>query len=179
MILPVSFRPQRGFTMVELIVVMVLVGILGAIGASRFFDRAGFDLPAYAEQLRTMLRFAQKSAIARNAPVFVRFEENRISLCLAEPSGGCPPAAQVASPGGIGLGDEASETQCGKGNWYCVGTPVGVAWTTAPVLDWLRFDALGRPSQPGGVLGGLTLTITGGRSESQTVRVTEETGYVR
>jgi MSHA pilin protein MshC len=171
-------RRARGFTMVELIVVMILIGILGAVGAGRFFDRAAFDVPAYAEQVRAMLRYAQKAAIARNTPVYVRFEENRISLCHAIPSSGCGADRQVAVPGGFSAGDDATRSQCGSGNWYCLGKPTGISWTTSPSPDWLMFDALGRPVLPGNVPGGLALSISGGR-DTANVFVTEETGYVQ
>lgn len=164
--------------MVELIVVMILIGILGAVGAGRFFDRAAFDVPAYAEQVRAMLRYAQKAAIARNTPVYVRFEENRISLCHAIPSSGCGADRQVAVPGGFSGGDDATRSQCGSGNWYCLGKPAGISWTTSPSPDWLMFDALGRPVLPGNVPGGLALSISGGR-DTANVFVTEETGYVQ
>lgn len=164
--------------MVELVVVLVLVGIMAAIGASRFFDRSGFDTHAYGGQVRAMLRHAQKAAIARNAPVYVRFEENRISLCHANPASGCGAAWLVPNPGGFASGDEATRNQCGSGNWYCIGRPAGISWTAAPSPDWLMFDALGRPLLPGGAPGGLSLAISGGR-DSISVSVTQETGYVQ
>jgi MSHA pilin protein MshC len=173
-----AFRGQSGFTMVELVVVIVLVGILAAVGVARFFDRSAFDTHAYAEQVRAMLRYAQKSAIARNTPVYVRFEENRISLCHAIPASGCGAAWLVANPGGLGGGDEATRNQCGSANWYCIGRPPGITWTASPSPDWLMFDALGRPLLPGGSPGGLALAISGGR-DAVTVSVTQETGYVQ
>lgn len=170
-------RP-RGFTTIELIVVLVLVGILAAIGAGRFFDRGGIETYTYGEQVRAMLRYAQKAAIARNTSVYVRFDENRMSLCHAEPAGACAPAARVVAPGSFSAGDDATRTQCGSGNWYCIGKPPGITWTASPSPDWLEFDALGRPLLPGGQSGGLALTINSGR-DAVTVSVTEETGYVQ
>jgi len=164
--------------MVELIVVLILTGILAAIGVGRYFDRAGFDVPTYAEQVRAMLRFAQKAAVARNRDVYVRFEDNRAYLCHAAPGGGCAANQQVSIPGGFSAGDDATRGQCGSGNWYCLGKPANLSWSTSPALDWLRFDALGRPFLPGEAAGGLSLTITSGK-ESATVQVLEETGYVQ
>jgi MSHA pilin protein MshC len=164
--------------MVELVVVIVLIGILGAIGASRFFDRSGFESRAVAEQVRSMLRFAQKAAIARNRPVYIRFEENRISLCHAEPKGPCAPADAVPMPGGFTASDEATREQCGTANWYCIGRPAGIAWDATPAPDFLAFDALGRPIHPGGRPGGMQLTVSGGGDEVG-ISVSEETGYVQ
>jgi len=55
----VSFGWAQGFTMVELVTVMVVIGILGAIGASRFFDNNTFAGRAYADQAKSVVRYAQ------------------------------------------------------------------------------------------------------------------------
>jgi len=164
--------------MVELIVVMVLVGIMAAIGAGRFFERSAFDTNVYGQQVRAMLRFAQKAAIARNTPVYVRFEDNRISLCHANPATGCPATSMVANPGGFAAGEDATRNQCGSANWYCIGRPPGITWSTTPVPEWLMFDALGRPLLSGGQASGLALAISGGK-DSVTISVMQETGYVQ
>jgi MSHA pilin protein MshC len=176
----VRLDTAAGFTTIELIVVIVLTGILAAIAGDRFFTRTAYDVPSGAEQARTMLRYAQKVAVARNAPVFVRFEPNRISLCHADPSGGCAAAQMVPNPGGFSAGDDATRTHCGTANWYCLGRPAAITVGLNPVVNWLRFDALGRPSRSDGSAGGVVLSFSAaGVAGSQTVTVTEETGYVQ
>jgi MSHA pilin protein MshC len=171
-------RPAaRGFTMVELIVVMVLVGILGAIGAARFFDRRAFDTAEFAEQSRTMLRYAQKVAIAQNRPVFVRFDSESISLCFNSEAP-CAPNQQVHAPGASN--SAADGIYCTSSAWACERRPRNSAYTVSlggmPRL--MFFDALGRPfdaatNQPVG----FTLTISGDGS-STPINVASETGYV-
>ena len=57
--------------MVELVTVIVVMGILGAIAASRFFDGDTFAGRAYSDQVKSVIRYAQKLAIAQNRRVFV------------------------------------------------------------------------------------------------------------
>lgn len=161
----------RGFTTVELILVIVLIGILGSIAASRFFDRSSFDTRSNAEQVRALLRFAQKAAIARNNPVYVRFEEDRMSLCYVRPEAGCPADAVPAHPA-----SGANGARCGNG--YCIDRPDGVRWDASPVSDWIMFDPLGRPVLVGGRPGGIALTISADGT-SENLRINEETGYVQ
>lgn len=57
--------------MVELITVIVIVGIMGAMVAPRFFDNNVFQSRGAADQTRAALRYAQKMAIAQHNNVSV------------------------------------------------------------------------------------------------------------
>jgi MSHA pilin protein MshC len=177
--------------MVELIVVMLLVGILGAIGAERFFSRTGFDLAGYAEQLRAMMRYAQKLAVAQHREVYVLGGANGFALCYANAMP-CPAAQLVLAPGGANSGGAATQAFCVTGgayadNWYCEGRPDGV--TLAPAtIPAFYFNALGKPYLAADLPAGggssadssfatTTLNVSG---DGTTIPVTiyQETGYV-
>jgi MSHA pilin protein MshC len=170
--------------MVELIVVMVLIGILGAVGVARFFDRAGFDADAFTEQTRSMLRYGQKVAIAQRRAVFVHLDPGRVWLCFSNVAP-CPPTAQVPAPSGGNSATGATAQNCTPATWYCEGTPAGISYTLSPEAtfaganSYLSFDALGRPygPTPGADFPGLAITIQGD-GQVRTVSVALETGYV-
>lgn len=62
---------QIGFTLVELITVMVIVGILAVAVLPRFFTVGDFEDRGSADQVESLLRFAQKTAIAQHRPISV------------------------------------------------------------------------------------------------------------
>ena len=66
-----STKGHRGFTLVELITIMVILGILAAVAVPRFFDRGTFDSRRFSEEVRATLRLAQKLAIAQRRNVCV------------------------------------------------------------------------------------------------------------
>jgi MSHA pilin protein MshC len=54
----------HGFTLIELVTSIVIIGVLGAIVAPRFFDTSAFNERGYVDEVAFTLRYAQKIAIA-------------------------------------------------------------------------------------------------------------------
>jgi MSHA pilin protein MshC len=172
--------------MVELIVVMVLIGILGAIGAARFFNRTGFDAAAFAEQSAAMLRYAQKLAIAQNRPVYVQASTQGIKLCYTA-NNPCGNNERVAAPSGSNSGSTGTRAFCTGATayapaWDCEGVPPGASMTlSAATAGAFYFNGLGRPylstDTGDSSFTGLSLTITGD-DFTRTISVAQETGHV-
>jgi MSHA pilin protein MshC len=194
-------RRQRvgGFTIVELVTVILLVGILGAIGVSRFFDSTAFENRAYADQVRTLLRYAQKMAIAQNRPIFVRSDGNGFAICS---NAACDANGMIIAPGGNNNGSAATRQYCLQGNvyaaqWMCIGRPASVvvaAEVVRPELGaggFFSFDGSGRPYNRNGAampaqqsnaavvnLPAMTLSFTSGSNITR-LNIWPETGFVQ
>lgn len=140
---------QRGFTLVELIMTIVIVGILSAVVAPRFFDTNVFQSRGFADQVQASLRYAQKIAIAQRRFVCVAFTSSTVSL-----STGASAACGTPLPSLTGTGN------------YVITSPAS-SITISPVPATLDFNGLGRPNAP--------TTVTAG---GVTITVEAETGYV-
>ena len=64
---------HQGFTLVELIMVIVLLGILAAVAAPRMFNTTDFYARGFHDETLAYLRYAQKTAIAQRRTVCVTF----------------------------------------------------------------------------------------------------------
>lgn len=153
---------------------MIVIGILSAVGAARFFDRRGFDANAFAEQTRAMLRFGQKLAIGQNRAVYTQLNGSTIALCFVG-TAPCPAASQVPATG---------NGSCTPGSWYCAAPPGSIVYGVAPSsASTICFNALGQPGLLSGsacaTVGftGATVNITGD-GNTTAVNVAAETGYV-
>jgi MSHA pilin protein MshC len=54
---------SAGYSLVELIVVLLVIGVMAATIAPRFWTQSTFDQRGYADELAGALRFAQKAAV--------------------------------------------------------------------------------------------------------------------
>jgi len=144
----------RGFTMVELIVTLILVGILAVSVLPRFDLLRGYDAIGYRDALRATLEYARKAAVAQRRNVQVVVAANSIS-------------AQIASdvPEGSNAAVFDRPLNLPGKNTHTLAAPTGV--TVSPTAT-IVFDPLGRPS-----LGGV-FSVTGAGD----VTLVAETGHV-
>jgi MSHA pilin protein MshC len=158
--------------MVELIVVMILIGVIGTIAVGRFFERGTFDTVAWAEQVKSTLRQAQKLAIAQNQSIYVHMTLERVAVCLDSDIACAAADSRVRAPGGANSGSAATRAACGSDSWMCEGRPAGV---TMGQEGSVAFDGLGRARMLGGFGGRLDIK---GDDIVKTIAIEAETGYV-
>lgn len=68
---PVARSATRGFTLIELVMVIVIAAILASVAGPRFFTPSVFTQRAYADDVAAALRRAQKAAVASDCPARV------------------------------------------------------------------------------------------------------------
>lgn len=72
---------QCGFTLMELITIMVIVGILAVAALPRFLDSNAFQERGAADQIRAAFRYAQKAAIAQHRNISVIISSATTANC--------------------------------------------------------------------------------------------------
>jgi MSHA pilin protein MshC len=131
---------QRGLTIVELILVIVIIGVLGALAGPRFFNNQAYAERAYAEELASALRYAQKIAVGSGCRVQVSVSADSYTLGQqAVQAGHCNPA-----DGSFPLSVALPSGQTASGN-----APSGV--TAGPAVTF-SFDATGGTNLAGDIV---------------------------
>jgi prepilin-type N-terminal cleavage/methylation domain-containing protein len=162
----VPVRRNSGFTIIEMIVVMLLMGILAATVLGRGVTTGTLDLNSATDKLRNQIRYAQSLAMKRSDTVWgVNSSGTEYWLFRDTPSN------EFRVPGGDypTAASRILETDLG-----------------ATVSDFtVFFDRIGKPytlytsptvNTP--LAANLTITLSAG-GDSRTIRVTPETGLVR
>ncbi len=145
----------RGFTLIELIMVIVMLGVLAVFAAPRMFNSGDFYARGFHDETLSLLRYAQKAAIAQRRTVCVNLNANGVTLNIfsANPAvGACSAAPTLTLP---------NTPRGGTGLWATV---------ASVTLTTFQFTPLGSTNQAANVI----ITIDG----SSAITVEAETGYV-
>lgn len=171
---------HRGFTLVELVVVLLLAAVLAAFVAQRLGNVTQMKAGAFATKLRADIRYAQNVAMTRGRRARVYFNGT-----------GTAAAAGYAvvvdgSAGGDCSAFAVVRDQAGSGNLAVTldaGDYAGI--TVAPTTTCLEFDSLGTPydcianlSICSAAAGGMTITVPAASAAVNTVAVAAGTGAV-
>lgn len=148
---------MNGFTMIELVMVLVLIGVLAAFAAPQFLSTGDFNARGFHDETLAYLRYAQKTAIAQRHSVCVTFSATSANLSTdadrnaATGTNGCE--ANLTGPRGDTPGSIAA-----RGSVQYSSVPSAVV-----------FDALGQPGA------GQTIQVAG---SAKHIVVEAATGYV-
>lgn len=160
--LPAAPCGARGFTLIELVMVILILGILAVFVLPRIDLTLGFDEVGFHDATRATLEYARKSAIAERRNVRVTLAGNSLTLTIDNVG---PEAAGAGSfPRQLAL--PVPDRRCGGPiNQLCA--PPNVTLTSPTTT--LDFSPLGRPSTAA------TYSVTG----QPDILVEAETGHVR
>ncbi|HYD78411.1 MAG TPA: prepilin-type N-terminal cleavage/methylation domain-containing protein [Paucimonas sp.] len=159
---PGGVRNCLGVTLVELVVTLVIIGILAAVVMPRLIDRDIFEARGFYDQTMSMLRYAQKTAVAQRRNVCVAFTSTSLSLTIAAQAG----SAEACTENLRGPDGNAPYAITAPGN-ITYTTTAGAVTTPAG----FTFSALGQA-----VLGANQVFRVSGFSRDITIE--RETGYV-
>ena len=153
-----------GFTLVEMIMVIVILGVLAVVAIPRVFNSGDFYARGFHDETLGYLRYAQKTTIAQRRTVCVSFGTSSVTLSIASTSATftCATAGTLSGPKG-----ETPVTLSAR---------PGVTFSTSLAPVDFNFDGLGQPiSGTGSLKAKQTFQVTG---VTPFITVEASTGYV-
>lgn len=92
-------RAKKGFTIVELVTVMIVVGVLAAVLIPRLTGM-GWASATYRQEVLSALRYAQKSAVSHRRLVCANVTGASVTLQIAQNSGASACGLNLPTPDG-------------------------------------------------------------------------------
>jgi len=148
---------QKGFTLVELVMVIVLLGILSATALPKFFDITAFKERGFFDDTLGAIRYAQKLAVATGCNVQVVIAANQFALKRP----GAIDSSQCASTAASDFSQAVPRPGSGESNYQ--GSQSGISVSDVTIY----FTAKGTAST------GLDITVG-----NHKITVIQDTGFV-
>lgn len=145
----------RGFTLAELVMTIVIIGIIGVVAGPRFLSWKGFASRGSYDEAQAVVRYAQKTAIAWRRSIVV-----------------CVSATEISAISNSDCAAPVWLTHPTTGN--ALRSPAADGVTLSSTAASFSFDGLGRPSGPVTI----TLTSTIADDPARQIVVASQTGYV-
>ena len=143
---------MRGFSLIELIVVIVLMAVLVGVAVPRFFGKSDFEAPAFAQELASAARYAQKLAIVSGCRVDLTVSATAYALFQPQPT---TPACTGTPTMTLAV------KHPGTGEDFAAAAPTGI--TLGGTLGTVRFSAAGVPDAAASfAVADLTVTVSEG-----------------
>lgn len=146
---------QRGFTLVELVMVIIIAGMLATYALPRFFSKDSFENRGFYTEVLNAVRYAQQLAVAINCNTRVTLTANSYTVTIADNPSICDGSAIATS---------APDPVTGQSGF----TGNSSSATISSSAGAFSFNALGQASTD--------VTVSAG---GYSFRVIRETGYIQ
>ena len=146
---------NKGFTMVEMLVVVILIGLISAIVFSRSYQ-SNAGLVGEVALLKSQLRYVQSLAMADNTKSWgLKIENGKYTLM------------ENAVASGSNLPNEPTSERI-------IPSQTNVSIPTVTPNDTITFDEWGSPGSQN-----YSITLSDGSNPDQTITVTKNTGFIQ
>ena len=144
-----------GFTLLELVATLVIVGVLAATGAPSFFNNQPFQERGYVDEIASTLRYARRVAVASQCRVAVSISPAGYTVNQHTTLGACDTGTNWNSP-----------VRRPDGQPLTGATPADVAVTPSVVVIFKKDGSLAAAPPPVAV-GSFTITwdVNGGTAK--------------
>jgi MSHA pilin protein MshC len=151
----------RGFTLLEMCCVIVILGILAAVAGPKFLDTAAFNARGYTDVLAAAIRTSESAAAASGC---------NVQLTIAPVTGY---SAELPATGTTCSGGFAVAVQQADGTALAGTPPSGADVAASVVLDFAPNGAIAGPAP---VANPTTITVVG--SQPLTLQIDALSGFV-
>lgn len=163
-------RRSSGFTIVEIIVVLLLLSIIAATVLGRSVTTSDMNLASQADTIRNHLRYAQSMAMKRTDTVWgIRFDTTQSEYWLFRGTNPDNVSDQVRLPG-VDYAGGSNKAHLSS----------GISLSTDLNQATVFFDRIGKPYSPNSTTA-ITIQkqVTVSAGDNRTITITPETGLIR
>lgn len=159
-----KIKTMKGFTLVELVTTIVIVGIMAVVAVPRFFSTSAYQSQVFHDQIISSIRYARKLAIATSNHYQMSVNSTAFTIQQRIEGSAC----------NTGVTFQPITDPTNRGNGYVKTAPGDMTLTYSS--DWpLYFDGLGRVYRASDCTQITTATIS--VSGAKTITLIGETGF--